>query len=219
MQPPVVVLQSILTLFVAEKQQSKLAELVKTAVRKGVVLDKSFCQKVLVELRHWGRDPDSISAAYKLLRKLDEGSSLDAISDVTTVPAPPGKLVNCNHRKIINLRRSTSLTASSVPSPPPPPPPARPRSESVTEASQYSSVIPANMSLKTVLHSSLPGSEKADPSGILKLIEVRMSVSISNAIVSHCIGSGCSRYKPGSCWLWITYFHSSCTQSCPILVV
>lgn len=177
-QPPALVLQSIVTLFVAEKQHVKLAELVKLAVHKGVMMDKGFCQKALVELRCWGRDPDSISAVYKLLRKLDEGTSLHA-TPATATQRSLSKIVNHTHEKVISPCLSISLTASSTSSPPPPPPPSQPWSGSVTlgaEASHSSSTVPASMSLKSVLHSSLPGSEKDNLSSILKLIEVRINI-------------------------------------------
>lgn len=186
MQPPPLVLQSIVTLFVAEKQHVKLAEIIKLAVHKGVMLDKGFCQKALVELRHWGRDPDSISAVYKFLRKLDEGTSLHATPAIAAQRSL-GKLVNHTHEKVINICRSTSLTASSTSSPPPPPPPSQPRSAaSVTpgaEVGHSSLSVPASMSLKSVLHSSLPVSEKDNMSSILNLIEVR----INTLLIIHCV--------------------------------
>ena len=180
MQPPTLVLQSIVTLLVAEKQHTKLAEIIKLAVNKGVMLDKGFCQKALVELRHWGRDPDSISAVYKFLRKLDEGTSLHATPAITE-QLSLGKFVNHTHEKVINPCCSISLTSSSTLSPPPPPPPSQPKSGSVAlgaEVGHSSSAVPANMSLKSVLHSSIPASEKDNLSSILKLIEVRINLHV-----------------------------------------
>lgn len=158
----------MLTLCIAEKQFIKLADVVKLAVGKGLLLERAFCQKALVELRHWGRDPDAISAAYKSLRKLSEGSGDNAAAAITT----PSTSTRVNHtlKKTISIcRRSTVNIPVGCPSPPPPPPPPQPprRSISLTadvEKGQDSSV-----------HESVVGLSSSDceKPEILTLIEVR----------------------------------------------
>jgi len=44
---------------------------VKLARDCGVTLDRGFYQRALIELRHWGQDPDAVTAVYKGLRKVD----------------------------------------------------------------------------------------------------------------------------------------------------
>ena len=159
-QPPAAVLQSILTLCIAEKQFIKLADIIKVAVGKGVLLVRAFCQKALVELRHWGRDPDAISAAYKSLRKLDEGS-VDTTSTITA----PNTCTKVNHtfKKTINIYRRSSVNIPvACPSPPPPPPPTLPRSTSLT--------IEVNEGQSSSAHETVPH-EKPE---ILNLIEVSL---------------------------------------------
>ena len=168
-QPPPAVQESVLTLCVAEKQCHKLADLLKLANLKGVGLEKGFCQKALVELRHWGRDPDSISAAYKFLRKFD-GVGEGSIERLSTgaAPSPVSKL---NHT-LLRVCRSTSFS-SPVPSPPPPPPtPPLMRSQSLTDEPdnvRSLSSTPTNVAYQTVFAAD---GDKTDFSSIFKLIEV-----------------------------------------------
>ena len=65
------ILQSLLDLHSKEKIHSKLASIVKLARDCGILLDRGFYQKALIELRHWGQDPDAVTAVYKGLRKVD----------------------------------------------------------------------------------------------------------------------------------------------------
>lgn len=156
----------MLTLCIAEKQFIKLADIVKLSVGKGLLLERAFCQKALVELRHWGRDPDAISAAYKSLRKLSESSG-DATPATVATPSTSTR-VNHTLTKTTTVCRRTSVNIPVVcPSPPPPPPPPQPprRSISLTtdvERGQDSSVV------------ALSSSECEKPE-ILALIEVYYS--------------------------------------------
>ena len=167
LQPPAAILQSMLNLCIAEKQFIKLADVIKVAVGKGLLLERAFCQKALVELRHWGRDPDAISAAYKSLRKLSEGSE-DAMPAIAT----PSTSTRVNHtlKKTISIcRRSSVNIPVGCPSPPPPPPPPQPprRSISLTAEGQESSAH------KTIVDLSPPDCEKAE---ILNLIKVKTTL-------------------------------------------
>ena len=133
LQPPAAALQSMLTLCITEKQFIKLADIVKLAASKGLLLERAFCQKALVELRHWGRDPDAISAAYKSLRKLSEGSG-DTTPAAVTGPSTSTRVNHTLAKKTISICRRSSVNIPVVcPSPPPPPPPPQPtRSISLT---------------------------------------------------------------------------------------
>ena len=178
LQPPVAVLQSVLTLFVAEKQYIKLASVVKLAACNGVLLDKTFCQKSLVELRRWGKDPDSISAAYKSLRKFDEGGRDKTMPGLCT--SAPSNKVNHTLQRMINLRRSSSALSSP---PPPPPPRALPRSASLNSGvstGQSSSCASVSVSHDGVHQIMQRGSSdsKADMSSIFELIEVEINVCV-----------------------------------------
>ena len=70
-KPSPAILQSLLDLHSKEKIHSKIASIVKLARDCGVLLDRGFYQKALIELRHWGQDPDAVTAVYKGLRKVD----------------------------------------------------------------------------------------------------------------------------------------------------
>ena len=156
----------MLTLCIAEKQFIKLADVIKLAVGKGLLLERAFCQKALVELRHWGRDPDAISAAYKSLRKLSEVSGDNAAAATTTSTSTR---INHTLKKTISIcRRSTVNIPVSCPSPPPPPPPPQPprRSISLTVNVEKGQDPSAH---ESVVGLSSPDCEKPE---ILTLIEV-----------------------------------------------
>lgn len=168
----------MLSLYIAEKQSGKLADLIKMAGHKGITLSKGFCEKTLVELRYWGRDPDAISVAYKFLRKFEGigGSSVDVLP-AGRGPSPVGGKGNHDLRRVINLRHSTSVGTSASSPPPPPPAPPPPRQKSASGGSDNSiSGIPISVPHRKEGVNS-PGSEKPDFS-ILKLIEVRKLDSI-----------------------------------------
>lgn len=156
----------MITLYVAEKQYAKLADVVKLSALKGVTLDKEFCQKSLVELRHWGRDADAISAIYKCLRKSSEdvGDGLQAVSSnsVSEVNhAPPQRM---------NSRCRSASIGESAPSSPPPPPPPLPRSMSEGDSGlkQPASIMPA----EKLFCLNMTELKVQDLSDIYKLLEV-----------------------------------------------
>ena len=171
-QPPTAALQSVLTLCIAEKQFIKLADLVKVAVSKGLLLERAFCQKALVELRHWGRDPDAISAAYKSLRKLSEVSGDSAPPATAPVTATPGTSIRMNHTftKTISIgRRSTVNIPVACPSPPPPPPPPQLPRRSVSLIADIGRGQDSSIHDESVVGLSSSDCEKPE---ILALIEV-----------------------------------------------
>ena len=70
-QPPLSVMQSLVNVCSKEKAYYRLAGVVKRAKECGVQLEKTFYQRVLMLLRHWGQDQAAISTIYKALRTID----------------------------------------------------------------------------------------------------------------------------------------------------
>lgn len=180
MQPPVSVLQSLLNLCIEEKQFVKLADVIKLTAGKEPLLDKTFCQKSLVELRRWGRDPDAISAAYKSLRKVDESSGYTA--PAITAPSTSDKF-NHTHKKMINIcRRSSVNLPVSCPSPPPPPPlPSQLPRRSLSTTAKFKTDEDSSAS------EGVDGLSSADcdKPEILKLIEVYKNVATTACTVAN----------------------------------
>lgn len=168
----------MISLYTTEKQYAKLADFVKLSVQKGVVLDKEFCQKCLVELRHWGRDADAISAVYKCLRKVNDIGGGGGLQTAATSEV--------NHslpQRKIQLCRSVSLD-NPAPSPPPPPPPL-PRSSSEGDGD-----LASQTTADTLFCLNSTDFKIRDLSSIHRLIEVRETLCVL-LVACTCLYDGC----------------------------
>lgn len=70
LQPPLSVLEGLVSRCSSDKCYSKLAQVVKLARDCGVSLDRMFYQSVLLSLQQWGQDQEAVT---EVLRNLGEG--------------------------------------------------------------------------------------------------------------------------------------------------
>lgn len=84
------ILECLLEQHYKHKAYRTLTEIVQLSLDHNLLLDKLFYQNVLIELRHWGQDQESVSTVYKTLRNIDsQERTSGSLLRVNSNPTPP----------------------------------------------------------------------------------------------------------------------------------